>query len=158
MHIGIRFLTSQDFPHRNAKWENIDLSNGISYCSLLYYKIHLLLSQGAMFCSRILQTFSETRLLLPLNSSGAIHGSVPRTPPDISVFRLILDNPKSPTCRKQHTMTNLEIEEYKQTKMKKLGWETVFTLQSSSNLASIRSYLSLILNKWFSRKWFLPSS
>lgn len=42
-------------------------------------------------------TFSETRLLLPLSSSGAIHGSVPRTPPETRVLRLILDNPKSPT-------------------------------------------------------------
>ena len=42
-------------------------------------------------------TFSETRLLLPFNSSGAIHGSVPLTPPETSVFLLILDNPKSPT-------------------------------------------------------------
>lgn len=44
-----------------------------------------------------LVTFSETRLLLPFNSSGAIHGSVPRTPPETRVLRLILDNPKSPT-------------------------------------------------------------
>lgn len=44
-------------------------------------------------------TFSETRLLLPFNNSGAIHGRVPRTPPDTSVLRLILDNPKSPTCK-----------------------------------------------------------
>jgi len=42
-------------------------------------------------------TFSETRLLLPFNSSGAIQGSVPRTPPETNVLRLILDNPKSPT-------------------------------------------------------------
>jgi hypothetical protein len=31
------------------------------------------------------QTFSETRLLLPFSSSGAIHGRVPLTPPEISV-------------------------------------------------------------------------
>uniref|UniRef100_A0A2P2IMY7 Uncharacterized protein MANES_12G042400 n=1 Tax=Rhizophora mucronata TaxID=61149 RepID=A0A2P2IMY7_RHIMU len=42
-------------------------------------------------------TFSETRLLLPFNNSGAIHGSVPLTPPDTSVLCLILDNPKSAT-------------------------------------------------------------
>lgn len=47
-------------------------------------------------------TFSETRLLLPFNNSGAIHGSVPRTPPDTRVLRLILDNPKSPTCKNKH--------------------------------------------------------
>lgn len=43
-------------------------------------------------------TFSDTRLLLPFKSSGAIHGRVPRTPPETKVLRLILDNPKSPTC------------------------------------------------------------
>uniref|UniRef100_A0A7C9EJ61 Uncharacterized protein n=1 Tax=Opuntia streptacantha TaxID=393608 RepID=A0A7C9EJ61_OPUST len=42
-------------------------------------------------------TFSETLLLLPFNSSGAIHGSVPRTPPETKVLRFILDKPKSPT-------------------------------------------------------------
>jgi len=42
-------------------------------------------------------TFSDTLLLLPFNSSGAIHGRVPRTPPETKVLRLILDNPKSPT-------------------------------------------------------------
>lgn len=41
--------------------------------------------------------FSETLLLLPFSSSGAIHGRVPRTPPETKVLRLILDNPKSPT-------------------------------------------------------------
>jgi hypothetical protein len=30
-------------------------------------------------------TFSETKLLLPFRSSGAIHGSVPRTPPEMRV-------------------------------------------------------------------------
>jgi hypothetical protein len=47
------------------------------------------------------QTFSETRLLLPFNSSGAIQGSVPRTPPDISVWHLTFDKPKSPTYKKR---------------------------------------------------------
>ena len=42
-------------------------------------------------------TFSETLLLLPFKSSGAIHGKVPRTPPDTNVFLLIFDKPKSPT-------------------------------------------------------------
>jgi len=42
-------------------------------------------------------TFSETLLLLPFRSSGAIQGSVPRTPPVTKVFRLIFDKPKSPT-------------------------------------------------------------
>lgn len=42
-------------------------------------------------------TFSETRLLLPFKSSGAIHGSVPRTPPDIRVWHFTLDSPRSPT-------------------------------------------------------------
>jgi len=42
-------------------------------------------------------TFSETLLLLPFRSSGAIHGKVPRTPPDTNVFLLIFDKPKSPT-------------------------------------------------------------
>jgi hypothetical protein len=45
------------------------------------------------------QTFSETRLLLPFNSSGAIQGSVPRTPPEISVWHLTFDKPKSPTYK-----------------------------------------------------------
>ena len=44
-------------------------------------------------------TFSETRLLLPFNSSGAIQGSVPRTPPEISVWHLTFDKPKSPTYK-----------------------------------------------------------
>lgn len=44
-------------------------------------------------------TFSETLVVLPFNNSGAIHGNVPLTPPETSVFRLILDNPKSPTCK-----------------------------------------------------------
>lgn len=30
-------------------------------------------------------TFSDTILLFPLSSSGAIHGKVPRTPPDTRV-------------------------------------------------------------------------
>ena len=38
-------------------------------------------------------------LLLPFSSSGAIQGSVPRTPPETKVFRLILDKPKSPTWK-----------------------------------------------------------
>ena len=42
-------------------------------------------------------TFSETLLLLPFRSSGAIHGRVPLTPPETKVFRLIFDRPKSPT-------------------------------------------------------------
>ena len=42
-------------------------------------------------------TFSETLLLLPLSSSGAIHGRVPRTPPVTNVFLFIFDKPKSPT-------------------------------------------------------------
>jgi hypothetical protein len=45
------------------------------------------------------QTFSETRLLLPFNNSGAIQGSVPLTPPEISVWHLTFDNPKSPTYK-----------------------------------------------------------
>lgn len=53
-------------------------------------------------------TFSETRLLLPFNSSGAIHGRVPRTPPDTRVLRLILDNPKSPTCQKKKNYDQIE--------------------------------------------------
>jgi hypothetical protein len=44
-------------------------------------------------------TFSETRLLLPFNSSGAIQGSVPLTPPEINVWHLTLDRPKSPTYK-----------------------------------------------------------
>lgn len=44
-------------------------------------------------------TFSETLELLLSNNSGAIHGRVPRTPPETSVLRLILDNPKSPTWK-----------------------------------------------------------
>ena len=42
-------------------------------------------------------TFSETLLLLPFRSSGAIQGNVPRTPPVTKVFRLIFYKPKSPT-------------------------------------------------------------
>lgn len=42
-------------------------------------------------------TFSETLLLLPFSSSGAIHGRVPLTPPETSVFRLIFERPKSAT-------------------------------------------------------------
>lgn len=38
-------------------------------------------------------------MLLPFKSSGAIHGSVPLTPPDTKVLRLILDKPRSPTCK-----------------------------------------------------------
>lgn len=38
-------------------------------------------------------------LLLPLKSSGAIHGNVPRTPPDTKVFCFTLDKPKSPIWR-----------------------------------------------------------
>jgi hypothetical protein len=45
------------------------------------------------------QTFSETRLMLPLSSSGAIHGSVPLTPPEINVWHLTFDKPKSPTYK-----------------------------------------------------------
>lgn len=44
-----------------------------------------------------LLTFSVTPLLLPSSSSGAIQGSVPLTPPETSVLRLILERPKSPT-------------------------------------------------------------
>lgn len=44
-------------------------------------------------------TFSETLLLLPFNNSGAIHGKVPRTPPETRVFLLIFDRPKSPTWK-----------------------------------------------------------
>lgn len=43
------------------------------------------------------ETFSDTRLLLPFRSSGAIQGSVPRTPPEISVWHFTLESPKSPT-------------------------------------------------------------
>ena len=50
----------------------------------------------------VLLTFSETRLLLPFNNSGAIHGRVPLTPPDTRVLRLILDSPKSPTCKNKY--------------------------------------------------------
>ena len=51
-------------------------------------------------------TFSETRLLLPFRSSGAIHGSVPRTPPEISVWHFTLDRPKSPTwCKSRSEKT-----------------------------------------------------
>ena len=38
-------------------------------------------------------------MLLPFSSSGAIQGSVPRTPPETKVFRLIFDKPKSPTWK-----------------------------------------------------------
>jgi hypothetical protein len=48
-------------------------------------------------------TFSETRLLLPFRSSGAIHGSVPRTPPEISVLHFTFDRPKSPTWSKSRS-------------------------------------------------------
>lgn len=41
-------------------------------------------------------TFSVTMLLLPLRSSGAIHGNVPRTPPDTKVCCFTFDNPRSP--------------------------------------------------------------
>jgi hypothetical protein len=52
------------------------------------------------------QTFSETRLLLPFNSSGAIQGSVPLTPPEINVWHLTFDKPKSPTYRDK-TVTDI---------------------------------------------------
>jgi len=41
-------------------------------------------------------TFSETILLFPLRSSGAIHGKVPLTPPDTKVCCLTFDSPRSP--------------------------------------------------------------
>ena len=46
-------------------------------------------------------TFSETLLLLPFSSSGAIQGRVPRTPPVTKVLRLIFDKPKSPTWERK---------------------------------------------------------
>lgn len=97
MHICIRFLPSQDLPHRNAKWENINLSKS----KLCFWLIHFFFHLDDIYI--ILPTFSETRLLLPFNSSGAIHGSVPLTPPDTRVLRLILDNPKSPTYKSPST-------------------------------------------------------
>jgi hypothetical protein len=41
-------------------------------------------------------TFSDTILLFPLKSSGAIHGKVPLTPPDTKVCCLTFDSPRSP--------------------------------------------------------------
>jgi hypothetical protein len=43
-------------------------------------------------------TFSDTKLLLPFRSSGAIQGKVPLTPPEIRVWHFTFDRPKSPTC------------------------------------------------------------
>lgn len=53
---------------------------------------------SVLICSWM-YTFSETLLLPPLSSSGAIQGRVPRTPPETKVFRLIFDKPKSATWK-----------------------------------------------------------
>ena len=74
-------------------------------------ELHNLLSYICSLQCKVSQTFSETRLLLPFNSSGAIHGKVPRTPPDTRVLRLILDNPKSPTWKSSRLALHRQIVE-----------------------------------------------
>jgi len=45
------------------------------------------------------RTFSDTKMLPPFRSSGAIQGSVPRTPPEIKVWHFTFERPRSATCR-----------------------------------------------------------
>jgi hypothetical protein len=45
------------------------------------------------------QTISDTIVLPPFRSSGAIQGSVPRTPPEIRVWHFTLERPRSATWR-----------------------------------------------------------
>lgn len=82
-------------------------------------------------------TFSETRLLLPFSSSGAIHGSVPLTPPDTRVLRLILDNPKSPTCRTTASgdawILTVQVQKYKTEEAVDRSFSTEVSLKLQSD-------------------------
>ena len=108
VQLGIRLFTSKKFPHHDSKRENIYLHSKLYDGHLgKQDRIGLLVlrqlkESGCHISSKEAteQTFSETRLLLPFNSSGAIQGSVPRTPPEISVWHLTFDRPQSPTYNK----------------------------------------------------------
>ena len=82
-------MPSQTSMNPNGSWNNREI--------LVNFLVgHLIRWRNVSF------TFSETLLLLPFSSSGAIHGRVPLTPPDTKVFRLIFERPKSATWNRWH--------------------------------------------------------
>ena len=109
MHIGIRFFASEYLPHNNPKRVDINLKHrnwwNVNKISLWPNKNQIKLVKKCLKKQRKQRnhvenslylfpdflwsvyniTFSDTMLLLPLKSSGAIQGRVPRTPPETNV-------------------------------------------------------------------------
>ena len=87
-----RFLSGEKLPHHNAKREHMNLKLERVGKQILVIETSIYVEWDRP--SENYRTFSDTKLLPPFRSSGAIKGSVPHTPPETKEWHFTFERPR----------------------------------------------------------------